>query len=327
MIFRTILLTLFATIVYSLPAQELSELKSKKAEVEAQLKEKRAEAASLESELAGLQKQIDILAGWRFGFSGLIGLDLGQTNQWISSPNPTSSSSSLGIGITSFANREGKKYFWRSNLIMNKAWKDIDIEEGEDDNLFDQGTTDNLNLSSSGGYKLSNKFALSLSTALNSSISNFLEPGTFDIGLGSTWTPQKSLIVTVNPLNLQVAWSSDGEASSKGTLGTKLRVDNQEKFKVAGRKISWSSTLTTFIPYSSSKIEVRDVDAYGKPILDENGEVTMRQANLFEYTWLNTFSFQIWKGIGTGITFGLRRADFEFQELQSYYTMGLTYTL
>lgn len=210
---------------------------------------------------------------------------------------------------------------------MNKAWKDIDIEEGEDDNLFDQGTTDNLNLSSSGGYKLSKKFALSLSTALNSSISNFLEPGTFDIGIGSTWTPQKSLIVTVNPLNLQIAWSSDGEASSKGTLGTKIRVDNQEKFKVAGRKISWSSTLTTFIPYSNSKIEVRDVDAYGKPILDENGEVTMRQANLFEYTWLNTFSFQVWKGIGTGITFGLRRADFEFQDLQSYYTMGLTYTL
>ncbi len=324
---KVIITAILVGIAHFLSAQDLAILKAKKAEVEAQLKAKRAEATSLESELASLQKQIDILAGWRFGLSGLIGLDLGQTNQWISSPNPTSSSSSLGIGITAFANNEGKKHFWRSKLIMNKAWKDIDIEEGENDNLFEQGTADNLNLSSLGGYKLSNKIALSLSTALNSSISNFLEPGTFDIGLGSTWTPQKSLVVTVNPLNLQIAWSSDGDATTKGTLGTKIRVDNQESFKLADWKISWSSTLTTFIPYSRSKIEVRDIDAYGKPIVDENGEEVMRQANLFEYTWLNTFSFQIWKGIGTGITFGFRRADFEFQELQTYYTLGLTYTL
>lgn len=314
-------------IVQCLPAQKAAELKAQKAKVEAKLKEKRAEVSALEAEVASLQKEINILSGWQFGFSGLIGLDFGNTNQWISSPNPTSSSNSLGIGITSFANNEGKKHFWRSKLIMNKAWQDIDIEEGENDNLFEQGTTDNLNLSSLGGYKLSKKIALSASMALNSSISNFLQPGTFDIGLGSTWTANKSLVATVHPLNLQIAWSSDGEATTKGTLGTKIRTDYQEKFKLGAQKIAWSSTLTTFLPYSNTQIEVRDVDPYGKPLVDEDGEEVLRQANLFEYTWLNTFSFQIWKGIGMGITFGLRRAEFEYRDLQTYYTIGLSYAL
>lgn len=52
-----------------------------------------------------------------------------------------------------------------------------------------------------------------------------------------------------------------------------------------------------------------------------------REAGLFEATWLNTFSFQVWKGIGVGLTFGLRDANFEFEDLQTFYTLGLTYTL
>ena len=320
-------MTILLGIVYLLPAQEVAELKAKKAEVVAKLKEKRAEVATLEAQAARLQKEINVLTGWLFGFSGLVGLDFGKTNQWMASPNPTSSSNSLGVGITSFANTEGKKHFWRNKLVLNKAWQDIDIEEGEEDNLFDQGTTDNFNLSSLAGYKLSKTIALSASAALNSSIDNFLEPGTVDIGLGSTWSYKKSLVVTVHPLNLQIAWSSDGEATTKGTLGTKIRADHQENFKLAGQKISWSSTLTTFLPYSNTSIEVQEVDSFGKPLLDENEEAILRQANLFEYTWLNTFSFQVWNGIGIGVTFGLRRADFEFQDLQSYYTIGLSYTL
>lgn len=308
-------------------AQTIEELTEKKTEIEAQLVEKRGEVGALEGELATIQKQIDVLSGWKAGFSGLIGFDFGGTNKWISSPNPTSSSSALGIGVTAYANNEGNKHFWRNKLIVNKAWQDIDIIEGEDDKLFDQGTTDQLNLSSLGGYKLNDKLALSALGEMNTSLSNFLQPGTVDIGVGGTWTPISNLVVVFHPLNYHVAWSADGDASAEGAIGTKIRADYQDEFSLAGRKISWSSTFTTFVPYSDTKTMVIDVNKFGAPLTDANGNNLEREAGLFEYTWLNTFSFQIWKGIGAGVTFGLRNAEFEFQDLQSFYKIGLSYTL
>ena len=51
------------------------------------------------------------------------------------------------------------------------------------------------------------------------------------------------------------------------------------------------------------------------------------EAGPFEVTWLSTCSLQVWRGIGVGLTLGLRDAEFEFDELQTFYTLGLTYTL
>ncbi|MDX1702207.1 MAG: hypothetical protein R3250_16390, partial [Melioribacteraceae bacterium] len=64
--------------------------------------------------------------------------------------------------------------------------------------------------------------------------------------------------------------------------------------------------LTTFVPYSSA----------------EEPEPT-----LFEYTWLNTLSFEVWKGIGVGFTLGIRNAEFESPDTQSFYSLGLSYAL
>ena len=45
------------------------------------------------------------------------------------------------------------------------------------------------------------------------------------------------------------------------------------------------------------------------------------------YEWTNTFAFSVWKGIGVGLTYGIRRADAEIQETQTRYNVGLSYTL
>jgi hypothetical protein len=312
-----------------LSAQEMSleELKAKKAELEAAQAVKQGEANAFQGDIDKLSKQILVLSGWRTGFSGIAGLSLGRSNRWISSPNPTSSSTGLSLGLTAFAKRNATKYFWNNKLIANKAWQDIDIVEGEDDKLFDQGTVDILNVSSLFGYKLSEKIAISALAELNSSIESFLQPGTFDIGAGATWTPMPNLVVVVHPLNYHVAWSADGNVDAQGAVGAKLRADYQDDFSIKGRKISWSSTLTSFLPYTNKKTTIGTIDKYGVPLVDGMGAAITREAGLFEYTWLNSFSFQVFKGLGVGANLGLRDADFEFDGLQTFYTLGLTYTL
>ena len=318
-----LLLALLSTLT-AVRAQDdptLEQLRTRKAEAEAELAAANEAATEAQGQVDALDAQIRQLSGWITGFTGLIGFNLAGSQQWIANPNPTSRSSSLAIGLTAFANREQPKYFWNNKLIVNRAWQRVDIDGTDDSDLFDNGTVDLLNLSTLAGYKLNPKLALSAQGELNSSMGNFLEPGTLDFGVGATWKPIANLVVVVHPLNYRVTWSAFDNVDSEGALGAKLRADYQNELLVAGRKIAWSSTLTSFLPYSDTQVELAVVDEFGV-VTDAT-----REAGLFEVTWLNTFSFQVWRGIGVGFSFGLRDADFEFDELQTFYTLGLTYTL
>lgn len=307
-----------------LSAQEdmtLEQLQSKKTEVKAKFDAATADVTATQAELDALQKRINTLSGWRTGLTGLVGFNLAGSNQWIANPNPTSTSTGLNIGLTGYANMEKSKYFWNNKLIINKAWQKVDLTGNNDSDFFDNGTVDILNISSLAGYKLNEKLAISALGEFNSSLGNFLKPATLDIGAGITWRPITNLTVVIHPLNYHIAWSAQENIDSQGSLGAKIRADYQNDFLIAGRKISWSSTLTSFLPYNDKKTLLDDIDKFGVPT------GMTREAGLFEWTWLNTFSFQVWKGIGVGVNFGVRDADFEYSELQTLYGLGLTYTL
>lgn len=295
----------------------MEELKTKQGELKAQIAEKAGELGALEGELAGIEKEISILSGWQKGITGLVGFDFNSSNDWIASPNPNSSSSALNIGLTAFANQEGRKHFWRNKAVITKAWNDVDLSAADDslsnDKLFDNGTVDIFNVSSLAGYKINSWFALSALGEFNTSLGNFFKPGTFDIGLGATLTPIENLVIVIHPLNYHVAFSGVDDIDSQGDLGAKFRVDYTDAFNVASKKVSWSSTLTGFVPYG------------GKKELIEGDPST--EFSLFEYTWLNTLSFQVWKGIGVGVSLGLRKSDFEFDGTQNFYAVGLSYSL
>lgn len=302
-------------------SQTIEELKSMKADKEAALEASKAEADALTAEISSLLDQINLLSGWRTGFAGIVGLSLSESNKWAANPNPTASSTGLSIAANAFLNRNERKWFWNNKLLVNKAWQTIVIEgadgtKQDGGDLFDNGTIDILNFSSLYGYKLTETIALSALGELNTSIENFLEPGTIDLGVGATWTPIPNLVVVVHPLNYRITFPVDGNVSSEGALGAKLRADYARDLMIAGKEISWSSTLTAFFPYSNTEI----------PVIDSDG--VEQQAGLNEFTWLNTVSFNLWKGVGVGATLGLRKADFEvYEELQNFYTLGLSYTL
>ena len=320
-----ILLCLFVFTSGVLSGQTLEELSTMKAEKLGSIADLQAQIDATNAELDGIQKEIDILSGWRKGFTGLIGFDWNKSNGWIANPNPDASSSALNLGITAFANADKEKTFWHNKLTIQKAWSDVNTsasdDNANDDGLFDNGTVDILNLSSLAGYKLSDKLALSGLGELNTSIENFLKPGTFDIGVGVTWLPIQNMTVVIHPLNYHVAFPADGSGiDTKGSIGAKFRLDYFQDFNVAGKNVNWSTTLTSFIPYADKK-QTTD------PVLNEAGIeiIPSREAGMFEYTWLNTLSFEVWQGIGVGIGFGLRNSDFESADLQTYTSLGLSY--
>lgn len=299
-------------------AQDMSleQLKAKKADLTAQAKAAQANADKLVADLGGLQKEIDLISGWMTGVSGNVGFNLNSSNSWIAAPNPTSSSTGLGVGLAAFANKMSDKTMFRNKGLLNLAWQQVDLGTGADiPDLFDSGTLDLLNISSLYGYRIHPKFAISALGELNTSFFNFLAPGALDIGIGGTWTPSSNLVVVVHPLNYHYAWAADGTgADASGALGLKLRADYTNTYVVMGKKIGLSSTFTAFQPYSDTKTTF---------FADTPQEY---QAGLMEYTWLNTISFEIWNGIGVGIGAGLRSADFEIQDkTQTYYNLGLSY--
>lgn len=319
-----LLLIVFSLCAMGLNAQStLEELQSQKAELEEKRAAAQAEADGYSGEIASIQDELDKLAGWIKGFGGNIGFNFNNSDNWVANPNPNSSSSSLNVTLTAFANKKGDDFFWNNKAIASKSWQDVNIVEDEDGpGLFDQSTSDILNLSSLYGRNLSNSLALSGLAELNTSIENILEPGTLDFGVGATYTGIENLVLVVHPLNYNITFPSEAakalgdDISTTGALGAKIRADYANEFSVNGRKLLWSSTFTGFFPYSDTAQIVPD------------SEGNDFEAGLTNYTWINTLSFDVWKGIGVGISMGLRNADLEDADKnQKFFSLGLTYVL
>lgn len=301
------LLTIFTFCITILHGQTVDELEAKKSELEsakATLQEQVDTYNGYQAEIDGINDQILKLSGWQKGFSGLIGFSFTKSNDWVGNPNPNASSSSLNLGFTAYANKITDDFFWRNKGILNKSWADVDLSDGdgsaEDDGLFDNGTADLLNLSSLYGRRLTDKIALSALGEVNTSLGNFFDPGTLDIGTGFTYTPNNDLVVVVHPLNYHFAFSGTDDVESTGSIGAKVRADYTKTFSGG---VSWSSTFTTFIPYVS------------------------KDPTLFEYTWINTLAFEVWNGLGVGFSLGIRKSEFEWPDTQTYYSLGLSYAL
>lgn len=314
---KGLLFILATCFTFGLQAQTLEEVKAEKAEIMDMIAAKKSELSTLQADADKLQASIDQLSGWITGIGGNIGFNIGGNNNWISMPNPNAKTSSLAFGLTGYANNIKEKTIWRNSFLIDKQWVDIDLDgEGDgDDGLFDNGTVDILNAASLAGYRIHPKVALTGLGEINTSVENFFSPGTADIGVGATWTPNNDLVVIVHPLNYHFAFSGYEDVESTSTLGAKLRAEYNKKFNLAGKTLALQSLFTTFLPYASDT----------QLITTDSGDSW--EADLFEYTWQNKLTFVVWNGIGVNLGFGLRAADFETQDLQTSYSLGLGYTL
>lgn len=307
-----LLLVLFVS-VYSINAQTKEELEKQKAE-------KQAEADKFQAEANALQGQIDALPGWRKGAFGTIGGSISNFSNWYSQGTPNNASGNIGATLNAFANKVEDKYFWNNSLNLNLAWVKLDNKDTElDDDDFNP-TTDVFNLSSLYGRRLSDKWAVSgLGEYRTTFLDNFNDPGYLDLGVGATWTPIENLFVVIHPANYNFVFA-DNDTVFDSSFGAKIVADYTRQIGA----ISFKSNFSTFQSYKTG--------------------------DLSNWTWINGFSYTLWKMIGVGFDFGLRSSKQEAlnfalsnfdaadltatapnfdnvdNDLQSYWTLGLSYS-
>ncbi len=278
-----------------------------KEELQKQKAEKQAEADKYKGEADAIQAQIDALPGWRIGAFGTIGGSLSNFSNWYAQGAPNNSSGNIGFTLNAFANKLENKYFWRNNLNLNLNWTKLDDKDNPLDSDDFEPTTDVFNLTSLYGRKLSDKWAVSgLLEYRTTLLNNFNDPGYLDLGVGFTWTPITDLVVVIHPLNYNFVFA-DSNTVFESSLGAKIVADYTREIG----KFNFKTNLSAFQSY-------------------EDGDLS-------NWTWINSFGYTLWKGIGVGFDFGLRSnrqeaANFQGttlpaadNDLQSYYTVGLSY--
>ncbi len=247
-----------------------------KEELQSQKKEKVAAADALQAEANALQAQIDALPGWTKGAFGTIGGSVSEFNNWYSQAASNNSSGNIGFTVNGFANLNQEKFFWRNSANINLGWVKLDNKDNPLDSEDFEPTTDVFNISSLYGRKLSEKWAVSaLAEYRTTVLDNFNDPGYLDFGVGMTWTPIQNLVVVIHPLNYNFVFSK-GDTVFESSLGAKIVADYTRQIGA----ISFKSNLSMFQSYKSS--------------------------NLSNWTWINSFSYTLWKKIGVGFDVGLR---------------------
>ena len=278
-----------------------------KEELETKKAEKQAEADKYQGEADALPAEIDALPGWRTGAFGTIGGSLSNFSNWYAQGAPNNASGSIGFTVNAFANKIEDKYFWRNSLNVNLNWTKLDNKDIDTDSDDFEPTTDVFNLTSLYGKRLNDKWAVSGLVEYRTTIlNNFNDPGYLDVGVGFTWTPITDLVVVIHPANYNFVFSS-GDTVFDSSFGAKIVADYTKQIG----KVNFKTNLSAFQSYKDS--------------------------DLSNWTWINSFSYTLWKGIGVGFDFGLRNnrqeaANFEGttlpdadNDLQSYYTIGMSY--
>jgi hypothetical protein len=286
-------------------------------ELKAEQGAKKDSISAIQGRVDAIQAQIDALPGWKKGAFGTIGGSLSQFNNWYSKGSPNSNAGNIGVTVNAFANLNQEKFFWRNALNVNLGWVKIDDKDIDTDDDSFQSSTDVFNITSLYGYKLNSKFAVSaLGEYRTTIIDNFNDPGYLDLGVGATWTPIADLVVVVHPLNYNFVFSS-GDDIFESSMGAKIVADYTRQLG----QINFKTNLSLFQSYKS--------------------------ADLSNWTWINSFGYTLWKGIGVGFEFGLRgnkqealnyaianaaetdpvpTFDTVENDLQTYWLLGLNYS-
>ncbi|WP_291966755.1 DUF3078 domain-containing protein [Maribacter sp.] len=300
----TLALAFVATVGFSQTEEELK----------GQLSAAKDSIAAIQGRADAIQGAIDALPGWKKGAFGTIGANLSSFNNWYGQGTPDLSSGNIGVTVNAFANLNEEKFFWRNSGNINLGWvKFDDKNDPTDDDSFKQGT-DVFNITSLYGRKLSEKWAISgLGEYRTTILNNFNDPGYLDLGVGATWTPIADLVVVIHPLNYNFVFS-DNDAVFESSLGAKIVADYTKQIGA----VNFKSNLSMFQSYKSG--------------------------DLSNLTWINSFGYTLWNGIGLGFEFGLRdnkqealnfaltdnvneTFDTVDNKLQTYFLVGLNYSL
>lgn len=274
---------------------------------------------AIQGRIDDLQKQIDTYPGWKFGAFGTIGASFSEFNNWYGQGSPNNSAGNITITINPHAKLDRDKYFWYNTANINLSWVKFDDKDDPNDENSFREASDVFSITSLFGYKIAKNLAAStLAEYRTTLINNFNDPGYLDLGVGVTWTPVENLIVVVHPLNYNFVFA-ENDAIFNSSLGAKVVANYGRSFG----DLKFNTNLSAFMSYEDS--------------------------DLSNWTWINSLSYTVWKGIGLGFELGLRdnkqeavnyaygnwdstgtdpQPDFDNvdNDLQVYTTLGLSYS-
>ena len=280
-------------------------------ELKKELASKKDSISKLQSKANAIQAKLDAMPGWKKGAFGTIGMSLSGFSNWYGRNAPDASAGNIGVSVTAYANLLQEKFFWRNTGMLTLGWVKLDDKNVAGDEGFETAT-DVFNFTSLYGRKLNKKWAASgLLEYRTTIIENFNNPGFLDLGVGFTWTPISNLVVVIHPGNYNFVFAS-GQNVFNSSAGAKIVGDYNAKFG----GLSWRSNLSMFQSYESSDFS--------------------------NWTLTNSLGYTLWKGIGLGFEFGLRKNKQEAltnaqvsnpaetfdtvdNKLQSYWLFGLSY--
>lgn len=300
MIQKFIVVMLATAFSCTLVAQSLEELQTQKKELEQRME-------SIKGQLNAVDASIKTLTPdpvWTRGFSGTLGFNFNQLDNWVINANPNSRTSGILISSAAFANLKKSNYFWRNSVLINLGWQKLQLDKSKDEGSTYQPNVDVLQATSLFGYNLTPTIAVSgLGEFRSSVIRNAFNPAYLDLGVGATWKPMNTLVAVFHPLNYNFIFAESG-SEYRSSLGCKLVADLNQPIN---KSIRIRSNLSGFISYE---------DVPG----------------LSNFTWTNGISFSAWKGLGIGIEYAARINRQETtaantKDLQSYFILGLSYTL
>nr|WP_324312101.1 DUF3078 domain-containing protein [Xanthomarina sp.] len=250
-------------------AQTKEELKSEQAA-------KKDSISALQGQVDALQKQIDQFPGWKFGAFGTIGASFSNFNNWYAQGSPNNSAGSITITANPHAKLDREKYFWYNTANINLSWVKFDDKDDPTDNKNFRESSDVFDVTSLFGYKIAKNLAAStLGEYRTTLINNFNNPGYLDLGVGVTWTPVENLVVVVHPLNYNFVFADNNDIF-ESSLGAKVVANYNRSFG----GVKFNTNLSAFMSYKDS--------------------------DLSNWTWINSLSYTVWKGIGLGFEIGLR---------------------
>jgi len=313
-------------------------------------------------EIKTLQGEIDKLdaaiassdyTGWKFGGAGGAIFNANGSSNWAALGavvNSITGDTVSGIsGVTTavnvdlFANYKQEKFFWFNGLNLQQTFN-INLPTGILDGDLDLGdilnrTSDKLYFQSLGGYRINSELAASANLDLNSSLSNFLNPGNLSIGVGVTWTPTEfmdgkliPLKVVFHPLTWRATIMNVTDAADEkfnfdqrnrlglkddetivSDFGLKFIADYSRSIKLVGNNIAWTTRLKGFAPYTS----------FNPLALNDAGElVELDAVGPMELDWENAFSVLLFKNINLTANWNLRNNKSEYDGWQHLWNAG-----
>ena len=278
-----------------------------KAQKKEEIKALESQIATLNGEVADINKQLLEFPRWETGVFGIVGANLNGFSDWFAREKPNSTAIGLSFSANAYANYFTRKTFWRNAGNLNIGFTRLK-EKDRDGNVVEETelkSPDVVNFSSLFGYKLSEKLAISVLGEYRSTfLENFSNPGYLDLGTGITWTPIENLVVVAHPLNYNFVFAEAG-STFESSLGAKIMADYTKEILTG---VNWKSNLSYFLSY--------------------------QDPDYSNWTWVNGIAFQALKKVGVGLELGLRSNKQEAiakevadNPLQVYYVAGLTYSL